>query len=204
MPERAVPQSGVIAAWLAAESASPRFAHTLHESSEQVTQIIQEGDAAAQFDLLVAARGNQVSKFPWAKTSWREYLITTKQELGSFRTCPGLPWLAFTEGDRLVSTAARWIELQPANLDPHNHVVGVHAELSQGKQLPPIIAYTTENGVHVLLEGHVRAMSYYLYPETAYPITILLGTPESPQDMSHYDRGLNLAEIRQDFLKETS
>lgn len=203
MTKRTLTKDSIVTAWLIAEIDSPRFRHLLtqEQSEKEVREIIQNGSPEARYELLLQARPG-VQRFPWHLVAWEESEIIDRASLGQMRTCPGLNWLAFTDGTRLLSDAAAWIQKQHHRLNPHLHVKQTQQTIGRRAQIPPIIAYLPSGDAPapVLLEGHVRAVSYFTSPATTYPLPIYLGRATSEHFLS-FDNGLNFSEIRQAFTK---
>jgi hypothetical protein len=209
MGER-VSQQDIVAAWLEAGSASPRFQDLLlrhvpvaQAPRQTLAAYITQLGAGEQHALLLKARPH-IALFPWDNVSWQQHTITAREELAEIRTGGGINWLAFSGGTRRLKDAAEWIIQQPAHLDPHVHVQGVMRKIAAGEPLPSPIAYQphTDDPI-VLWEGHARSVAYYLSEHTNYPLTIFMAQPQdNSAALAQFDPGRNEAEIRQWFMEE--
>lgn len=199
MRTQPVSQDVVICEWIRAESASKRFKHYYQGGEPDL--LSEDMRPEERLELLQKRRKGFPRRFPWHFVQWHEYLIQSKQELGKLRTCKGMTWLALTNGDRLIATAAKTIASQDKALDPHIHVNTIINDIDHGKKLPKMIGFLPEpDAAHpILLEGHARAVSYYISSRATYPLTMFVATSTTTKLME-WDNGLNIHEIRDNFL----
>ncbi len=193
---RTVSQDVVIREWIIAEQASARFGHYL-DKPELLSPTMHPEE---RLEILEKQRKGFPRRFPWHYVEWHEYSMQSKQELGEVRTCKGMAWLALTNGDRRITTAAEIIAAQNGKLDPHVHVNAIISDIEHDKHLPNMIGFLLKSDAHpILLEGHARAVSYYMSSATTYPLTMFVATSVTNR-LVEWDNGLNLREIRDNFL----
>ena len=204
-----VTEATIVASWLKAELDSERFSHLVTRAIKRggvSEQLIIEPDTnsaednARRMQLLRTARSGQLRRFPWRQTEWFELYIESREELGSLYTPFGDTWLAFTNGERLLSKAATFIaSLSPLH-NPLKHVVGIHEKIRFGISLEPPILITSERRLSkpfTILEGNVRLVSYYLYTDMAFPLRTYVGISSKIATWAH--SGDTLEDIKNAF-----
>lgn len=206
---RPVSQATIVASWLRAELDSKRFAHLITnaikrgKATEQIIltpDLNSEEENKTRMRLLRLARPRVIRQFPWRHVEWFELYVENRTELGSLYTPFGDTWLAFTNGERVLSKAADFIQTLAPTHDPLKHVIGIREKITHGIEPEPSILITSDRRLIQplnILEGNVRCVSYYLYADTAYPLRMYVGI--SPKIARWAHSGDTLEDIRMAF-----
>lgn len=166
-----ITENQMVAAFLQAELASPRFQNGVFQGPEGIgtdRSIIDEpnftdpSENSNRIEIL-ANRGYRnrtllFTGFP-STIQWRAAALDTS-DCRKLKVINDRPWIEWAGGTHRAVDAAAKLESEPSLDDITAHIAHIISTLKAGKSLPPLllVSLSIENPF-VILEGHTRAMA---------------------------------------------
>lgn len=188
----------MVAAFLKAESDSPRFGPTYAQIIQGQTVILAKPDLLnpvenrIRREALGVARGFGRNAYLFAgfppNVQWSKVALSL-DELGDVKYANYPTWVALSGGTRLVRDGAGNIDHVAVDEDANEHIRAIAEAVRAGMSFPELVAVldTREDDTPILVEGHARATAYLVARDTApSEIELILGCSDQMAQWAFY------------------